>query len=210
MDDNDPQNDMGYLGQFQTSDMQPKNEQNEMPEQSDTLDNFNSPSLKDVLYRSFKQLTPDILQNLLLATKDAPTDSAPTENNFRGSWSSSEDALLTEAINKLGENKWTSIAQHVGTRSAKQCRERWTNCLKPGLKREPFTPSEDAIILEQQARLGNRWASIAKFLPGRSPGAVKNRWYTGLRTMHAPQTQLILPEDQNSTISDLGLGLQQK
>lgn len=39
-----------------------------------------------------------------------------------------------------------------------------------------YTPEEDRLILEAQARLGNRWSAIAAMLPGRTEDAVKIRW----------------------------------
>ena len=35
--------------------------------------------------------------------------------------------------------------------------------------------------MAQRAKLGNRWAKIARMLPGRSDNDVKNRWYASLR-----------------------------
>ncbi|MEY4872777.1 MAG: hypothetical protein RLZZ563_2107, partial [Pseudomonadota bacterium] len=45
---------------------------------------------------------------------------------------------------------------------------------------------EDAAIVEHQARLGNRWAAIARRLPHRSANAVKNRWHCCLRRRVQP------------------------
>ncbi|EAX90942.1 Myb-like DNA-binding domain containing protein [Trichomonas vaginalis G3] len=102
----------------------------------------------------------------------------------RGVWSQQEDELLTRAVMQLGPKKWQDISRFVPTRTSKQCRERWFNCLNPNNKHGAFEPWEDQIIIEKQKEIGNRWSSIAHLLPGRSPGAVKNRWYSGLKSFH--------------------------
>ena len=37
------------------------------------------------------------------------------------------------------------------------------------------------ILVQKQKEIGNRWAQIAEFLPGRSAMAIKNRWHWLLR-----------------------------
>lgn len=107
----------------------------------------------------------------------------------RGSWTAEEDNQLKNAISQLGTKKWHEIAKFVPTRTSKQCRERWLNCLDPNIKKGGFAPWEDNIIIEKQKEIGNHWSKIAKFLPGRSSGSIKNRWYSGLRSYH-PNSQL--------------------
>lgn len=126
-------------------------------------------------------------------------DSAPMNNaaSSRGAWTAEEDAQLKAAITSIGPKKWHDIAKFVPTRTSKQCRERWLNCLDPNIKKGAFEPWEDQLIIEKQREIGNHWSNIARLLPGRSPGAVKNRWYSGLKNFHQADqlNTLILPQE---------------
>lgn len=41
-------------------------------------------------------------------------------------------------------------------RCGKSCRLRWTNYLRPDIKRGPFTPEEEKLVIQLHAILGNR------------------------------------------------------
>lgn len=41
-------------------------------------------------------------------------------------------------------------------RCGKSCRLRWTNYLRPDIKRGPFTPEEEKLVIQLHGILGNR------------------------------------------------------
>lgn len=49
------------------------------------------------------------------------------------------------------------------SRCGKSCRLRWTNYLRPDIKRGPFSSSEESTIISLQAMLGNRYANHSLF-----------------------------------------------
>ncbi|KAL3497821.1 hypothetical protein ACH5RR_040553 [Cinchona calisaya] len=107
----------------------------------------------------------------------------PPENGVKkGPWSIEEDRKLIEFIEKHGQGNWQTLPKQAGlNRCGKSCRLRWTNYLRPGIKRGGFSAEEEATIIALHKDLGNKWSRIAAHLPRRTDNEIKNFWNTHLR-----------------------------
>eukprot|EP00802_Teleaulax_amphioxeia_P013493 Tamp_13544.p1 GENE.Tamp_13544~~Tamp_13544.p1 ORF type:complete len:256 (-),score=34.45 Tamp_13544:539-1306(-) len=68
------------------------------------------------------------------------------------------------------------VASVMEGRTSRQCRERYCNHVDEAINRGPWTAQEDAVIIDAQSRMGNKWIDVAALLPGRTANSIKNRW----------------------------------
>ncbi|KAK2977095.1 hypothetical protein RJ640_017619, partial [Escallonia rubra] len=83
---------------------------------------------------------------------------------------------------KNGYGNWRTLPNNAGLqRCGKSCRLRWTNYLRPDIKRGRFSFEEEETIIQLHSVLGNKWSAIAARLPGRTDNEIKNYWNTHIR-----------------------------
>lgn len=103
----------------------------------------------------------------------------------KGKWTNEEDSIITEMVKASSfpgggsdsQTKWSDIAKRLPGRLGEQVKSRWVNHLDPNIRKGAWTKTEMDLLVEAQKELGNKWADIAKRIPGRSENSVKNRWY---------------------------------
>ncbi|KAH6763113.1 myb domain protein 16 [Perilla frutescens var. hirtella] len=100
----------------------------------------------------------------------------------KGPWTREEDQKLLAYIEEHGHGSWRALPAKAGLqRCGKSCRLRWTNYLRPDIKRGKFSSQEEKAIIRLHALLGNRWSAIATHLPKRTDNEIKNYWNTRLK-----------------------------
>ncbi|KAK6777249.1 hypothetical protein RDI58_023966 [Solanum bulbocastanum] len=110
------------------------------------------------------------------------TPSSDKNGLKKGPWTPEEDQKLIQYIQVHGPGNWRNLPKNAGLqRCGKSCRLRWTNYLRPDIRRGRFSFEEEETIIQLHSVLGNKWSAIAARLPGRTDNEIKNYWNTHIR-----------------------------
>lgn len=105
-----------------------------------------------------------------------------TRRSTRSSFTKKEDEKLQKICAAMGNNiSWAKVAKKIPSKTAKQCRDRWTNYLSQDFTSTPWTPAEDKRLESLVETMGKSWVAISRVMPGRSANNIKNRWHKVLR-----------------------------
>ncbi|KAF8700988.1 hypothetical protein HU200_033879 [Digitaria exilis] len=99
----------------------------------------------------------------------------------RGPWTAEEDRKLISFILSNGHCCWRAVPKLAGLlRCGKSCRLRWTNYLRPDLKRGLLTDAEEQVVIDLHAKLGNR-CELYVHKSQKTDNEIKNHWNTHIK-----------------------------
>ena len=97
-----------------------------------------------------------------------------------GPWTNIEDEALRALVQKVGLNRWASIATSIGHKSPEQCQQRWVEYLDPDINKGDWTAAEKRKLVQLYEVFPEQWQSIASQLPHRRHWQAK-KMYVELR-----------------------------
>ncbi|NXW86175.1 SNPC4 protein, partial [Alopecoenas beccarii] len=102
----------------------------------------------------------------------------------RKEWTKGEDQMLLELVQEMRVGShipYKKIAYYMEGRDSAQLIYRWTKSVDPSLKKGPWTPREDAMLLAAVKKYGERdWYKIRTEVPGRSDAQCRDRYLKAL------------------------------
>ncbi|XP_065504575.1 snRNA-activating protein complex subunit 4 isoform X2 [Caloenas nicobarica] len=102
----------------------------------------------------------------------------------RKEWTKGEDQMLLELVQEMRVGNhipYKKIAYYMEGRDSAQLIYRWTKSVDPSLKKGPWTPREDAMLLAAVKKYGERdWYKIRTEVPGRSDAQCRDRYLKAL------------------------------
>lgn len=92
----------------------------------------------------------------------------------RNDWNYDEETKLLSFIEKYGTLSWKKCSKYVGTRTKKQCKEKWNTSINPKIKKGFWSRQEQLLIFNMMKNGKLSWIKIQKKMPHRTNVTIRN------------------------------------
>ncbi|KAM4889768.1 snRNA-activating protein complex subunit 4 isoform 1-T2 [Sylvia borin] len=103
----------------------------------------------------------------------------------RKEWTKDEDQMLLELVQEMRVGNhipYKKIAYYMEGRDSAQLIYRWTKSVNPSLKKGPWTPEEDSMLMAAVKKYREKeWYKVRMEVPGRSDSQCRDRY---LKSLH--------------------------
>lgn len=96
-------------------------------------------------------------------------------------FTNNDDQRLKDFVSKFGIEDWTKISMLMKNKSAKQCKDRWSNYLDPAYSHSPWTEEEDNLLLLMYEEMGSQWTLMSSHFEKKTPGEIRFRYLKLMR-----------------------------
>ena len=113
--------------------------------------------------------------------------------NSRVMFTKEEDERIKQLVKKFGTGHWDLIAHFMERRTAKQCRDRYSNYLIPGYFQGEWSKEEDELLIQLYKKNGPKWSVLQRYFPNRGANNIKNRWqyFLGKQNQNLTDTKIV-------------------
>ena len=109
--------------------------------------------------------------------KEQSNEKDSFSNNDGNIWTEKEDELLKKLIKDIPHKNWSIICNYLPGHSAKECCIRWNSFLQTNLIKGPWTPKEDALLIEWVNKNGPmKWTKCSEVIKGRTGKQCREHW----------------------------------
>jgi Myb-like DNA-binding protein FlbD len=119
------------------------------------------------------------------------------KSKIRKVWKYIEEQKLIQFIATNPNCDWNKCSSFVGTRSAKQCKEKWRSSINPQFKRGFWFREEQLIIFEELIKGNISWVGISSKMAHRSNSAVRNYFFNSIEKLKSSTFVLFLLNIKN-------------
>lgn len=125
------------------------------------------------------------------------------KDSRRSKFTEFEDEKLKQIVMSMPKVNWKIVERVMGTKTARQCRERYNNYLAPEVNTNPWTPEEEQLLIEKYKEFGPQWSKMTSFFRNRAAVSLKNQYAKLVYNGKKQTNRGCEPQQVNRTDNDI-------